>query len=82
MTPDINSSPVLKQFEDVLEGKVVYDIVYNPRRTKLIKQTEQTGGIPIGGLEMLIHQGAMSFKKWTGKEFPLKQIANKLNEFF
>ena len=46
----------------------VYDLVYNPAQTKLIRQA-QNAGIPTrNGLGMLLHQGAQAFKLWTGIE--------------
>jgi len=80
MLPNTESSPVDDQDTKILEGKICYDIVYNPRQTKFLKQAKNSDGIPIGGLDMLIHQGAKSFNLWTGFEFPIEKIKNKLDE--
>lgn len=80
MTPNDERSPVEEQDVDILEGKICYDIVYNPRNTKFLKQAKEVGGIPVGGIDMLIHQGAASFKLWTGLEFPIDKIKERLNE--
>ena len=61
MAPNFDSSPVKDHEIDYLTGKLCYDIVYNPRETKFLKQAKNASGIPIGGLEMLIHQGDESF---------------------
>ena len=45
---------------------VVFDLVYNPIKTKLIRQVESSGAHAIGGLNMLIYQAARSFELWTG----------------
>ncbi len=82
MTPNTGTSPVDESFADLLNGKICYDIVYNPRKTKFLRQAEQNGGYIIGGLDMLIHQGANAFKLWTGKEFPIGLIKMKLDELF
>lgn len=82
MSPNTNASPVNASEVDVLEGKLCYDIVYNPRETTFLRQAEQAGAIAVGGLDMLIYQGAASFKQWTGKEFPIELIKEKLDEFF
>lgn len=79
MTPNEDRSPVDEQDEAILEGKICYDIVYNPRTTKFMKQASNNGGIAIGGLGMLIHQGAASFKHWTGLEFPINKIEQQLD---
>lgn len=47
---------------------VVYDIVYNPLKTELIKYAKKHGIKTIQGLDMLIYQGAKAFEIWTGKK--------------
>ena len=53
---------------------VVVDIIYNPLETKLYKMAKANGCKVLNGIEMLIHQGAASFKLWTNKEFPIETI--------
>jgi len=53
-------------------GLVVYDIVYEPLRTKLLREARRAGGRTIDGLGMLVHQGALAFEIWTGKRAPIK----------
>jgi shikimate dehydrogenase len=48
----------------------VYDIVYN-RETELLQEAKRIGAKTLGGLEMLIHQGAEAFRIWTGREAPI-----------
>jgi len=50
---------------------LVYDLVYNPSQTPLLKMAKAAGAKTIGGLPMLVYQGAASFKLWTGREAPL-----------
>jgi shikimate dehydrogenase len=50
----------------------VFDLVYNPLKTKLLRQVEETGARAIGGLDMLVRQGALSFEMWTGQPAPVK----------
>ncbi len=47
---------------------VIYDIVYNPLKTELIKLAKKHGIKTIQGLDMLIYQGAKAFEIWTGKK--------------
>ncbi|MBO6793282.1 MAG: shikimate dehydrogenase [Balneolaceae bacterium] len=82
MYPNIDSSPVKDDQIEFLAEKICYDIVYNPLETKFIRQAKRANGLPIGGLDMLIHQGAESFYKWTGKRFPVGLIKMKLDEHF
>lgn len=53
-------------------GLVVYDIVYEPLHTKLLREARRAGGKTINGLGMLVHQGALAFEIWTGKRAPIK----------
>ena len=50
---------------------IVYDIIYNPRKTILIQNAETLGLQTIDGCEMLIYQGAKAFEIWTGKKAPV-----------
>lgn len=60
--------------EDVLfpKGAIVYDMVYRPEKTRLMELAEANGGQAVGGLGMLVRQGALSFKRWTGVPPPLE----------
>lgn len=49
----------------------VFDLVYNPSETRLLHQARQSGAQAIDGLEMLVRQGALSFKMWTGIQPPI-----------
>ncbi|MFC2051044.1 shikimate dehydrogenase [Chloroflexota bacterium] len=50
---------------------LVYDLVYNPSETPLLRVAREAGANIIGGLPMLVYQGAASFKIWTDREAPL-----------
>ena len=54
-------------------NQVVYDLVYNPLQTRLLRDAEHSGCRTIDGLSMFIHQAAAQFKLWTGKELPIRQ---------
>ncbi len=64
-----DASPINVEF--ISEGSMVFDMVYNPIRTKLIKECEKRKIKVAGGLWMLVYQGAKSFKIWTNKEAPV-----------
>ncbi len=55
----------------VPKDALVYDLVYNPSETPLLRMAKEAGAKAIGGLPMLVYQGAASFKLWTGREAPL-----------
>jgi len=48
-----------------------YDLVYNPRRTQLLRQAEAAGAAISDGLGMLVHQGAEAFELWTQQSAPV-----------
>jgi shikimate dehydrogenase len=50
---------------------IVYDMIYRPARTRLMAQAEAAGLRAIGGLGMLVRQGAAAFALWTGQDAPL-----------
>ena len=52
----------------------VFDIVYEPRETKLLKDARRIGANAIPGTEMLLHQGALQFKIFTGKDAPIESM--------
>jgi len=70
MTPDIDQTPVDAHL--LKPSKFVFDIVYNPIKTKLLREAEEAGAKTIGGLDMLVWQGALAFEKWTGQKAPVE----------
>jgi len=56
--------------EDELNAGLVFDMVYNPMETPLLKLAQSRGIATIGGLEMFVQQGARQFEIWTGKPAP------------
>jgi shikimate dehydrogenase len=55
-------------------AQVVFDIVYNPTKTALLAEAEEVGARTIGGLEMLVQQGAAAFELWTGLNAPVQEM--------
>lgn len=56
---------------------VVTDVVYDPEKTKLLKDAEAAGCKAIGGLGMLIYQGAAAAKLYTGLDMPVEEVKQK-----
>ena len=50
---------------------IVYDVIYNPVKTRLLREAEMAGVETLNGLDMLVWQGAIAFEKWTGREAPV-----------
>jgi shikimate dehydrogenase len=66
MHPDTEASPLAP---GLLEpGQIVYDILYNPEETALLRAAHALGCPTVGGLGMLVHQGLASFRLWTGTD--------------
>jgi 3-dehydroquinate dehydratase/shikimate dehydrogenase len=55
---------------DELRARLVFDMVYNPVETPLLRMAREKGIAVIPGLEMFVHQGARQFEIWTGKPAP------------
>ena len=51
---------------------LVYDLVYNPQETPLLQEATKAGARTLGGLPMLVYQGAQVFQLWTGREAPVE----------
>ncbi|MDP2931224.1 MAG: shikimate dehydrogenase [Chloroflexota bacterium] len=70
MSPDIDSTPVPAKL--LRPGLLVFDIVYNPIQTRLIKDARAAGAKTISGIDMLAWQGALAFEMWTGQPAPVE----------
>ena len=68
--PAEGRSPILEEF--IPGGCLVYDIVYNPEVTPLLKAARRAGAQTLGGLPMLVYQGAAAFELWTGQPAPIE----------
>ncbi len=65
MTPNVDQSPLPENIT-LSKDTVIYDLVYNPRETKLVKDARAQGLSATTGLGMLIEQAALAFELWTG----------------
>lgn len=70
MRPDVDKTLVISDM--MHPGLVVNDIVYEPLRTRLLREAERAGAKVVDGLGMLVHQGALAFEIWTGKKPPIE----------
>ena len=57
---------------------IVSDVIYNPRKTKLLTLAESAGLATFNGMYMLLYQGAEAFKIWTGQEMPVDLVKREL----
>jgi len=78
MQPDEEKTPVDR---DLLRPDLtVFDVVYSPLETRLLKEARLIGAKTINGLSMLIHQGAASFEIWTGEKAPVEVMMRAARE--
>ncbi len=67
-------------FGDSIPADVVFDMVYNPHETTLVKRAAQQGCTIIHGSEMLLEQAARQFEIWTGESAPRSVMQNALEQ--
>ncbi len=80
MTPNIDQSP-WPQGLPLPARSAIYDLVYNPRETKLVMDARAQGLFATTGLGMLIEQAALAFKIWTGHNTPREALYETVNQF-
>ena len=68
MHPNVEESPVPSNL--LRSDMAVFDIVYNPVETRLLRDARRVGAKTVDGVGMLVNQGAIAFKLWTGVEPP------------
>jgi len=78
MFPEVDRTPVP---ENVLkEGMIVFDAVYNPIETKLLRDARERGCHTVNGLTMFINQAAEQFRLWTNIDPPVELMSNVVRE--
>jgi len=76
MSPNISETPVPSNL--LRSGLTVSDIVYNPIKTRLLREAEEAGAETISGVDMFVWQGALSFERWTGVKAPIKLMRDEV----
>lgn len=77
MYPNIDDS-VISSYEAFTKDQIVFDMVYNPLKTKLLMLADAAGAKTLDGLTMFVYQGAKAFELWTGLEMPVEKIFKAL----
>lgn len=80
MFPDVDDN-ITTIPESFNKNQIVFDLVYNPVKTNLLKIAESQGAITLDGIKMLVQQAAKSFQLWTGVEMPVNEIYKSLKLF-
>ncbi len=76
MSPNVDETPVPK--EALNPALTVVDIVYNPLRTRLLAEAEERGCRTVGGVGMLVNQGAEAYRIWLREEPPRDAMRNAI----
>jgi shikimate dehydrogenase len=76
MYPNEGDTPIPEDW--IRPEHVVFDMVYRPRKTVLIRDAEAKGCTVIHGLEMLVNQAALQFERWTETPAPLGVMRDAL----
>ncbi|MDD5042719.1 MAG: shikimate dehydrogenase [Candidatus Omnitrophica bacterium] len=82
----VNASPVgmrrqdacLVRSDQMHPGIFVYDLIYNPAQTRLLKEAKKAGARCSNGLGMLLYQGTLSFEHFTGRKAPVDAMKSAL----
>lgn len=74
MHPEEDATP-WPHADDFAPGQIVYDLIYRPRPTRLLREAAARGAQPIDGLAMLVGQAARAFERWTGRSAPRSALA-------
>ncbi len=79
MYPKVDETPISK---DLLHDDLfVFDVIYNPLETRLMKEAAETGCVTLGGLDMLVNQGILAFEWWLNKKPNKDLMKNKIIEY-
>ena len=71
MHPNVDASAFGERIPELTDQTLVFDTVYNPMETKLLKQAEAAGAKTIGGVEMFVRQAVRQFEAWTNRPAPV-----------
>jgi shikimate dehydrogenase len=77
--PHVEEMPPIP-LEGLHSGMLVYDLVYNPPVSRLLREAQKRGCAIMNGVKMLVYQGAESFRLWTGQYPPvdvMEQVVRK-----
>lgn len=70
MTPRVEETLIPSQL--IRESQVIFDIVYTPLETRLLRDARAAGALTVVGLGMFVHQAAIQFELWTGQDAPIE----------
>ncbi len=80
MTPEVDDAATTIP-ESFTKDQIVFDVVYNPIKTKLLSLAQSRGARIVTGLKMLIEQGAKSYELWTGEKMPVEKVYKAVESY-
>ncbi|UJS18152.1 MAG: shikimate dehydrogenase [Candidatus Jettenia sp.] len=75
MYPSVHETPIDKNY--LKPNMIVFDTIYNPLETRLLRDAKSLGCRTVGGLPMFVHQAAAQYKLWTG-QMPSLELIEKI----
>ena len=78
MFPNVDACPVPD--DAIKNSDMIFDVIYNPRDTQLIRKAEKFGKKAVGGMAMLVWQAVVAHEIWNGSEFEFSDIAKLISE--
>jgi shikimate dehydrogenase len=79
--PNVDDQPDI-DYATIQPGMVVCDVIPNPPRTPFLSHARTRGAQTLDGLGMLVYQGAIGFKLWTGQDAPVQVMRQALEQAF
>lgn len=61
-------------------GQVVFDMVYRPHETRLLREAKEAGCTIVHGIDMLLYQAALQFERWTGASCPIDAMREAVSD--
>ncbi len=80
MFPEVDDSATTIK-DSFMKGQIVFDVVYNPVKTKLLRLAESQGATIITGLKMFVEQGAKAFELWTGEQMEKEKVYRAIESY-
>lgn len=79
--PNVDQKPDI-DYDTIKSGMVVCDVIFNDPNSLFLQESEKRGALTINGLGMLVNQGALNFKLWTGQDAPVDVMTEVLRREF
>lgn len=77
MSPNVDGC-LIEDDSYLHQGLKIADIIYNPKKTKLLEMAKDKGLDYMNGEGMILYQGAVSFEFWTGQAMPILEVKKAL----